>query len=60
MGNLIKFCTYLDVNKSKNKKINMIAIKRSFKDYDKWLERNNRDDVAKNYEKFLINNYKVR
>lgn len=56
MGNLIKFCTYLDVKKSKNKNVNMLAIKKSLKEYNKWLEEHNRDDIIKNYEKFLINN----
>lgn len=53
MGKLLKFNMYLDANKSKNSKIDMQEVKRSFKDYDKWLENTNKCDIMESFEMFL-------
>ncbi|MBW6409963.1 hypothetical protein [Clostridium weizhouense] len=54
MGNLIKINIFADKEKNIKNEINISALEDNLIAYDKWLEKNDKEDIIENYKKFLM------
>lgn len=58
MGILMNINIYAEKIKEKDKHIGKKTLGKIFSDYNMWLQNNNREDRAENYENFLKLNKK--
>lgn len=59
MGILMNINIYAERIKGKNKHVGKNTLEKIFLDYNMWLQKNNREDKAENYENFLKLNKKA-